>query len=174
MISRRSIGLPGRARTAGFTLAELLLTISVLAILTALAAPSFNRFVQNNRLAGLGNEMVTALQFARSEALKRGTTVRVCSSADGVSCGGTWNQGFIALADPDPSGGELLRVWTAPGNEIQFTPGSGQVDFLGNGFAAAPLNVTLESDFCPPSSENARLITVERTGRAASEAELCP
>ena len=74
--------------------------IAVLAILTTLAVPAFNQFVQSNRLAGQTNEMVAALQFARSEALKRGSWAELCASADQSSCGGSMNDGWIVQVDP--------------------------------------------------------------------------
>ena len=156
----------------GFTLMELLLAIAVLAIVTTAALPAFNQFIQTNRLSGQSNELVTALQFARSEALKRGEVVRVCASSDGEACGGNWNQGLIALVDPADTA-EVVRVWGAPGDQIEFTPNGGSIDFLGNGFAAAALDLVLRSEYCPTDTDNARRVTVERTGRVASQREEC-
>lgn len=151
----------------GFTLMELLLAIAILAIVTTAALPSLNQFILTNRLSGQANELVTALQFSRSEALKRGVEVRLCSSSDGAACGGDWNQGFIAVADPDDTA-EVIRVWGAPGDRVQFAPAAGTIDFGGDGFAAAELDLALQSDYCPTGTENARQITVERSGRVSS------
>lgn len=163
-----------RSGQAGFTLMELLIGIAVLAILTTLALPSFTQFIQNNRLAGEANEMVAAFQFARSEALKRGIAVQVCSSADGASCGGSdWSDGWIAFRDPDgndepnDAAVDVLRVWTSPGDDFQFTPASGTVGFQPNGFATgAAQGFDLQLD--GSTEGNNRRVFIERTGRVGS------
>ncbi|MDT8410194.1 MAG: GspH/FimT family pseudopilin [Wenzhouxiangellaceae bacterium] len=158
----------------GFTIMELMIAIVVLAILTTLAVPSFRTFVQNNRLAAQANEMVATFQLARSEALKRGYNVQVCSSNNGATCGGGWKDGWIAIADPGGANEELLRVWPTPGNDFEFSPTAGTVGFEAKGFSSSAaqqqFNVTLEG--C--STDNARNVLIERTGRVASERVDCP
>jgi len=56
----------------GFTLIELLVTIVLVAVLLTLAAPNFRTLVQNNRVTTQANELVSALNLARAEAVKRG------------------------------------------------------------------------------------------------------
>lgn len=72
----------------GFTIIELMVTIAVLAILAAIAAPSFTGLINDSRLSGAANELVGTLQFARAEALRRGRAVEVCRSSDGATCAG--------------------------------------------------------------------------------------
>src|SRR6056297_3111798 len=131
--TRHSPGIPPtdrRAGQSGFTVMELLLAIAVLAIVTTLALPAFTQFIQNNRLAAEANEMVASFQFARSEALKRGVPVQVCSSSNGRGCdGGNWEQGWIAMADPGGTDEEVLRVWASPGDDFTFNPTGGTVSF---------------------------------------------
>lgn len=90
----------------GFTLIELMVTLSVAAILLAVAVPNFVTFVQNNRLATQANDLVTMLNYARSEAIKRGARVTVCSSTAGNACAGstTWDTGLLVFADADGDG----------------------------------------------------------------------
>ncbi|GAB4361712.1 MAG: GspH/FimT family pseudopilin [Gammaproteobacteria bacterium] len=85
---------------------ELMITVAVLAILAALAAPSFRETIQNNRLATQLNDFVSSLQIARSEAVKRGQAVSLCKSADGATCtnGGNWAQGWLVFTDVDGDG----------------------------------------------------------------------
>ena len=66
----------------GFTLIELIVAMSVLAILVAIAAPSFQSVFNSNRLTSTANELNTSLQLARMEAVKRNSRVVVCPSAN--------------------------------------------------------------------------------------------
>lgn len=106
------------ARSKGFSLIELMVTLSVAAILLTIAVPSFKDFMQNNRLVTQTNDFITALNLARSEAVKRGTQVTVCKSADQLSCAaaGNWEQGWIVFVDAAGTGAvanpttDILRV----------------------------------------------------------------
>lgn len=88
-------------KRSGFTLAELLVALAIVAILLTLAWPSYQQFVVDSRVTAQANEFLTALTFARSEAVKRNTTVTVCKSADGAGCttAGGWQQGWIVFVD---------------------------------------------------------------------------
>jgi type IV fimbrial biogenesis protein FimT len=90
----------------GFTLIELLVTISVAAILIAIAVPNFVSFVQNARITSQANDLVTTLNYARSEAIKRGIRTTVCSSTTGTGCAAstTWETGWLAFVDCDNDG----------------------------------------------------------------------
>ena len=99
----------------GFTLVELLTTVTVAAILLSLAVPSFGNFVRNNRLLTKENDFVTSINLARSEAIRRGNRVTVCKSSDQVSCAGSggWDQGWIVFVDVNDDG-----VVTAPDTNV--------------------------------------------------------
>ncbi len=90
----------------GFTLIELMVTLAVAAILLTVGVPSFRATVENNRLTTAANELVSALNLARSEAIKRGVRVTVCKSADGATCttSGDWEQGWIVFVDLNGDG----------------------------------------------------------------------
>ncbi|CAG9932152.1 GspH/FimT family pseudopilin [Candidatus Nitrotoga arctica] len=89
----------------GLTLIELLVTIAILAILLSIAVPNFITFVQNSRLVGQTNDLVTALNYARSEAIKRGVRVSVCSRLDNATCSGAtvfnWDAGWLVFINPN-------------------------------------------------------------------------
>lgn len=89
----------------GFTLVELMVTLSVMAILLAIAAPSFRDTMNSNRAATQANELIAALNLARSEAVKRGTSVTVCQCADPnaatpiCSTSAGWQNGWLVFSD---------------------------------------------------------------------------
>lgn len=105
MVRQRRWASPaaGRVRSRGVTLIELMVTVAVAAILMAIAAPSFTSLLNNNRLTSAANEMVAAIQSARMEAIRGGSSVTACSSANGESCGGS---GMMVVLAAD---GTILR-----------------------------------------------------------------
>jgi type IV fimbrial biogenesis protein FimT len=98
-------------RLAGFTLLELMITLAVLAILTAIAVPSFQTLLERNRLTSATNDLLGALMMARSNAVTRRVITRVCPSTNASTCAtGTvnWATGWIVTEDPTNQG------WTDP------------------------------------------------------------
>jgi type IV fimbrial biogenesis protein FimT len=84
--------------TSGFSLIELITTITIVSILTAIAVPSFTTIISNNRLTTYSNEFVTALYYARSEAIKRGVNVTVARKG---STPREWKYGWDVFVDID-------------------------------------------------------------------------
>ena len=114
-------------KSSGFTLIELMITIAILAILMAVAIPSFQAMIASTRLTSAKNDLLSTLARARSEAIKVGNRVTVCMSADGATCAssGGWEQGWISFIDTTRSGtsaavdtGEVITT-TSPA----LTPG---------------------------------------------------
>lgn len=65
---------------SGFTLLELMIVIFIAAIILGLGIPSFQRTMQQNRMAGSTNNVIGSMHMARSEAIKRRVPVTVCAS----------------------------------------------------------------------------------------------
>lgn len=96
-------------KNAGFTLIELLITLVVATLVLVWGIPSFQSVIRNNRLISQTNELIGSLNVARSEAIKRGSTVSVCKSKNGTQCndsstctGGAsgsvgWSDGWIVF-----------------------------------------------------------------------------
>jgi type IV fimbrial biogenesis protein FimT len=163
----------------GYTLIELMLTITVLSILLGLAVPSFLDTVRNNRLISQNNEFISSLNFARSEALKRSGSVSVCASTDEASCSGStdWTTGRIVFTDTNANG-------TFDGaDEILQTAGAAPVEFTMNGTASF-VRFTSSGMTPPPALEfnllrpgctgmHARRINVSVVGRVATTTASC-
>ena len=77
-----------RSHSKAFTLLELLVTIAVVAIVTAVAAPSFTNIVERQRVSGVSYALRSSIEFARSEAIKRNTVISVSRVGD------SWNNGW--------------------------------------------------------------------------------
>jgi type IV fimbrial biogenesis protein FimT len=108
---------PPRQRWRGFTLIELMVTVALVAIVLAIGVPSFQTTIRNNRLSSYANEFLSALNLARTEAIRRRQPVVLCKSADGSFCqtdGKNWEIGWIVFVDSDPSGAKNLRDSTEP------------------------------------------------------------
>jgi len=75
-------------RPRGFTAIELLVTIAIVAILAAIAAPSFTPLIERWRVRQVVEDLQSTLYFARSEAIKRGGNVTIAADATDGWAGG--------------------------------------------------------------------------------------
>lgn len=94
----------------GFTIVELIIVVIVAAVLAAIAAPNLSEFVKNNARATRINTMVTALNFARGQAVTRNSRVSICRSNtafdDCAGVGdGSFEGGWIVFIDGGARGG---------------------------------------------------------------------
>lgn len=81
----------------GFTLIELMVTIALMVIMLAIAAPSFTQFRRNSELTSLTNTLAGAINAARTEAMKRGRNAMVVPLNNGTD----WNAGWTVFVDTD-------------------------------------------------------------------------
>lgn len=168
----------------GFTLIELIITLSVAAILVTTAVPGFKQVMMNNRMATQVNELINALTLARSEAVKRKVEVTLCKSSNGGSCGATgWEDGWIVFINNDndkpaavDNGEEILRVYGAlPGNATLRGNNnvSNYITYRADGFSNTNGTYTL----CDSrGASKARAVVISKTGRPRIEtgSSTCP
>ena len=114
----------------GFTLVELMVAISVLAIGLTIGIPSFQSFIEKNRSNAFRDRLYASLMLARSEAAKQGTFVSVCPSSDQSSCTASsddWSNGWIVFVDANGDGSysssndEILRVAEGINGDLSLT-----------------------------------------------------
>lgn len=146
---------------AGFTLIELLMALAIAAIVVTLGIPSFQETMRSNRLTTQANDLVTAINLARAEAVKRRSTVTVCASANQTTCAGSWSAGFIVLDDAND---EALQVYGAMKGAPTVT-GAAQLTYTADGFLAGGATSLM---ICADEGEAGRLIEITATGRPAT------
>jgi type IV fimbrial biogenesis protein FimT len=111
----------GHERHRAFTLIELLVVIVALALIAMLAAPAFTRMLAKKRIEGITSELVTDLQYARSEAIQRNTRVRVMF---GSGCYVIHTEGSGALSSCAQTGPSTLGADSMELKTVQLPVGS--------------------------------------------------
>jgi len=160
----------------GFTLVEVLVVLSITAIIVGAATPSFMNIVANNRVAVASNELLTTLNLAKGEAVRSGMTTVLCTSQTGSQCNdaANWSDGLILFQDNDNSGNvnnneSVIKVISASDDSLEFAYGTAninRVNFSANG------QINLNGHFCFKNSyeeENSRAVVITQAGRIRSE-----
>ncbi len=170
-------------KSFGFTLIELIVTISIAAILAGIAIPSFSPIIQSTQLTTYANELVTSLNLARSEAVKRGVQVSVRRKG---STNQNWDSGWDIFTDLNGDGtldtaDTLLKTYPALTNGFTLRTGTdGYQTFA----AYLPSGLSLNSNggtfrLCSSSADrlNSRTIEINALGRPKTSegtASSCP
>lgn len=157
-----------KARSKGFTLIELMLTIMVLSIGLMVAVPSFISTIERNRVASNANLLVGALNYGRVEATKQGRQINV-GVIDPLT--GQWGVWRDADADDAYDAGEEIRVFDALPDTLVLTSALDTYTFLPTGFADAAGTLKLCSS---ANDSNGSLISVALSGRVQAGSVSCP
>ena len=90
----------------GFTLVELLIGLSLAALLCAIALPFYGEWIADYQVRNNAELLAGTMNIARAEAIKRGRRVNLCKSADGRQCAtaGGWEVGYVVHVDADRDG----------------------------------------------------------------------
>lgn len=175
-------GLPGRSR--GLTLVELMIVVLVGAILMGLAVPALQNFMNANQLSATTDNFASALNLARSEAIKLATPVALVNSNGANSQ--DWGAGWTMFVDQNGDGAmqstePVVRVGAAqPAGFSLHSSASvaGTIEFDSNGrLLNAQPGQFIVCQGSWPTSGSARMVTVKGTGRvriAANDASGAP
>lgn len=180
-----SVGLIKVSAQRGFTAIELMVIVSIMAVLLALAAPSFTPLIESWRVRQASEQLTSTLHYARSEAIKRAGQVAIqklpnntngCTSATGNR---DWDCGWIVCQDVNSNGAcnasePVLQRIDAPAKvQVTRTGGGasiklnrwGLVDGTWLGFSLVPLDKSVSHPgargVCMSSGGRIRVITPE-------------
>jgi type IV fimbrial biogenesis protein FimT len=176
---------------SGFTILELMITVSVLAILLGVGVPSFTAAIRQNRLAAETNDILAATAVARSEAVKRGALVSICAANDTQTACATadnqWSNGWLVFSDEKGDPGKIdgdgtlpddtiIQVWpaTMPQQITVQNAVNRFISYRGDGsttLAADAVFAVVPATCVNP--DGARTVTVDTVGRASSAKTNC-
>ena len=146
----------------GFTLVEMMVVISIVAILAAIAIPSFQSIIRNQRIKNSSYEMFTSLMVARSEAIKRNTDITVAPVT-----AGSWKDGWTISA-----GSTVLKNQEAlKGIAVSGAPAS--LTYKRTGRLSAAATPSFQFDINPADSNFIRCITIELSGLPRTKKGAC-
>ena len=173
-----------RKSSRGVTLIELMVGLSVAAVLIALGSPSFVEAINGNKLSSAAGEVTAALQLARSEAIRFNRRVVLCRSDDGSSCdtaAGDWG-GWIVFMDANGNGARdsaepVIKAGTIDSplqllSSNAVSSGAQRFTFRGDGTARTATGTLLAGTLsvCIPTTQpaqNMRLVSLAFGSRTA-------
>lgn len=145
----------------GFSLVELVVAISIVSILAAMAMPSFKQLIENQRVKSASFELYASLLSARSEALKRNGNVTI----NAIS--GTWENGWQITA-----GGTVIKDHPAL-NKIVISNAPSSIVFKKNGRLSSGSSPSFQIDTTPTNTDVSRCTSIDLSGLPRTKKGAC-
>ena len=144
-----------------------MVAIAILAILASIAAPAMQNMIVQSRLTSQTNELISAVQFARGEAIKRNQRIRLCSaaSAGATACGGSWAHWVVLNAN-----NTVLRQGSLPSTlKLSSTLNANTLEFLPTGLNTVTPDSNDTLVLCSPTGngDTTRTIQIRLAGGTA-------
>jgi type IV fimbrial biogenesis protein FimT len=155
--------------SAGFTLIEMAITLSIVGVLLALSVPSFRQTIVNQGIRTASFDLFSALEFTRSEAIKQNGAVVLRA---GATTDGAWTTGWRAV----DASNAVLRTW-APISNITVTPTPSTATAITFGTSGRVTGTAPKLQIDPTTSMSGvepRCIQVDLSGRARAQLGGCP
>ena|SRR5690554_2610125 len=158
-------------KSAGFTLVEMLAAVAVLAVLLGIATPSFIDMVDRNRAAASANDVMAAVQIARSEAVRQRRPVVLCRRGTDAVCedGTDWSVGWVVGPEDPANAGEIvagteIRIWEQTRGGLNLVGVDQGIVFVADGRTRLAGDQTIT---ITPRRAAPRVVSVSPTGRAS-------
>jgi len=158
-----------RDKSSGFTLVELLVGITILGIITALALPNFSSFIVSTRVDNEISELNRLILTARNIAVNGGNNVIICPIT--TKCTTDWHKKISVFVDNNNDGDydaadTIIKVKEPiqAGDKLQYDKKS--LTYTATGRLSGAVSSTPFS-YCPKDhSDKARGIVVSMSGRS--------
>lgn len=158
---------PSACRAGGFTLVEMLATVSIMAILMSVAVPGMRDLLESQRLRSAAFDLIADATLARNEALKRGASVTVSPQS-----GTDWTSGWRVQLATDNS---VLRERSPVGGTLTISGAPASLTYDRNGRLAGGggvQRVELDSSALSQAGQK-RCVSIDPLGRARSDVGAC-
>jgi len=140
----------------GFTVMELMVVVGLMAIISAIAMPSFVSWLPSYRLSAGARQVAADLQLARMKAISQNTTYRLNILGGGTQYQLEKDAGFTLESGP----------FTLP-EGITASPTGPTAEFLSRGTASATDTITISN------GSATRVVCVKTVGRVHIEDSSC-
>ncbi|REC94930.1 GspH/FimT family pseudopilin [Kushneria indalinina] len=159
-------------RQQGFTLIEMLIALSVLAVFSMITIPAYQKMMARQVLDDLSNTLLTSLLYARNQASTHNLSVKVCPRGSDHACGQHWKEGWqIMMADGD-KGVRIIDTSDIDAGLISEDYGSGNkseaIMFNSMGYLSSSV-----SGFQLSHQGDVRYVCISMSGQASVRSHAC-